>query len=303
MDIQTLEIELNRIEQDRTLETETALNARTQALKVIHLVEEMQRWRGLEAGFSELWQRAQALKQHLTAANRMLFENTRAWLRTGEYTSLELRRFFDRFTTYTPNQKHALHLGPDGLDLLIKGMLEIDQAPPIVRDISADMISYQETPARALLDLVDHADIQSEDVFYDLGAGLGQVAIVIHLLTGIRTKAVEIEPAYCAFVRQCAKRLGLHGVQVIEADAQEADYADGTLFFLFTPFKGRMLQTVMERLKQEGQKRPIRVISYGPCTLAIAEQTWLKMREPEMNHEFRLAIFDVAPAIPSSQAR
>ena len=36
---------------------------------------------------------------------------------------------------------------------------------------------------------------------------------------------------------------------------RQGDYADGTAFFLYTPFEGRMLQDVLERLKGEAQKR------------------------------------------------
>ncbi len=61
----------------------------------------------------------------------------------------------------------------------------------------------------------------------------------------------------------------------INGDARDVDYADGTVFYLYTPFKGSVLQTVLERLRAESQRRRIRVCTYGPGTLEVLPQEWL----------------------------
>jgi len=150
------------------------------------------------------------------------------------------------------------------------------EPPPQARQaLTADMVHYEPTPARVMLDLVDHCAFAPDDVFYDLGSGLGYVALTIHLLTGIKAKGVEFEPLFCAYAQNCARQLGLSAVEFINADAREADYSDGTLFYLFTPFKNLLLQTVLDRLKEVAQTKMIKIFTYGACTRPVARQSWL----------------------------
>ena len=154
-----------------------------------------------------------------------------------------------------------------------------------------EMVHLEPTPARVVLEMVDRLHLQLEDVFYDLGSGLGQVAILVHLLSGIRTIGVEVEPAYYEVACDRAWVLGLSDVCFVNEDARTADYMRGSVFYLFTPFKGQMLQAVLDRLHQEARARPIRVCSYGPCTPHVAQQPWLRSVGPGADHEFKLAVF------------
>jgi hypothetical protein len=64
-------------------------------------------------------------------------------------------------------------------------------------------------------------------------------------------------------------------VESIHADARDVDYSAGTVFFLYTPFEGGILETVLEKLRAE-TGRDVRVFTYGPCTAAVAGMDWLK---------------------------
>src|SRR5206468_2904352 len=119
--------------------------------------------------------------------------------------------------------------------------LGIATRPDATRGSDPEMVHYEPTPARVILDLVDHAGLRADDVLYDLGSGLGQVVILVNLLTGIPTRGVECQSALCAAARGYAEGLGLWDVAFVEADARAVDFADGTMFYLFTPFRGRML--------------------------------------------------------------
>jgi SAM-dependent methyltransferase len=153
------------------------------------------------------------------------------------------------------------------------------------------MVHLEPTPARAILDMVDRLHLTKDDVFYDLGSGLGQVVILVRLLTGVRAVGIEVEPSYCEVARDRAWVLGLSGVTFVNEDARQADYAEGTVFYLFTPFMGNMLQAVLDRLCTEARKRPLRVCTYGPCTPHVARQPWLRSADANADHEFKLAIF------------
>ena len=68
------------------------------------------------------------------------------------------------------------------------------------------MVFYQPTPGRIIFELVERAALQKHDTFYDLGSGLGQVVILVSLLSGARAKGIEFDPAYCEYARRCATR-------------------------------------------------------------------------------------------------
>ena len=145
------------------------------------------------------------------------------------------------------------------------------------------MVYYQKTPARVVLELVEKSQLTNEDVFFDLGAGLGQTAILVHLLTGLAAHGVEFEPAFCAYAENCARSLHLSDVNFIHADARHADYSEGTIFFMFTPFMGEILQDVLDILIKQSEKRKIKIINFGPCTAQIALQSWLHFENPNDN--------------------
>jgi hypothetical protein len=139
--------------------------------------------------------------------------------------------------------------------------------------------------------MVDKTDFRPDDVFYDVGSGLGQVAILVHLLSGVRTRGLEVEPAYCHYATRCARALNLSRVEFINVDAREAGYSDGTIFFLYTPFEGGMLDQVLGRLRDESRKRSVRLYTYGPCTLVVSQQVWLERVDHNGNRVDRLATF------------
>jgi SAM-dependent methyltransferase len=220
-----------------------------------------------------------------------LIEKVRADLIAVRYTKRSLRAELDRYTTHTPRQLGLAHYDYDALDVLVSGLMRSDSAPGVKEPRDAEMIHLEPTPARVILELTDRVPLRPGDVFYDLGSGLGRVAILVHLLTGVRARGVEVDPAYCAHATRTAREFGLTGVSFLQGDARDADYAGGTVFYLFSPFKGHMLQQVLSRLQCEASLRPLRVCSYGPCTPVIARQSWLISTDDNADHEFKLALF------------
>jgi hypothetical protein len=294
LDLTSLAAELADLEGDASLWDEEGLAARARALDLVALIAEVARLRGRDEGVGPLQRRSAGLRRRLIAANRRLFERVRTGIREGRYTRAALRKEFDRFTSYTADEEHPIHLGFDALDSLVDGILGVRALPTARADSELpdpDMVHYEPTPARVVMDLVDHAGLRPRDVFYDLGSGRGHVAILVHLLTGVQAIGVERQPALCAAARRSAARLGLADVAFVEADARDVDYADGTFFYLFTPFKGRLLNAVLTTLRREARARPITIASFGPCTRRIFAQPWLQCDDPTADHAFRLAMF------------
>jgi hypothetical protein len=84
-------------------------------------------------------------------------------------------------------------------------------------------------------------------------------------------------------------------------DARAADYTDGTVFFLYTPFTGRLLQAVLARLEAEARTRPITIATYGACTSDVAQQPWLQPTVQQAFEYDTLALF--RSSVPSPRER
>ncbi len=225
-----------------------------------------------------LQQAAEDLKSRLEAIDETFFERLRSDIRAGDCTGSALLTHIQAAQEEAAAPDAAAIVGYDALDSFTNGLLALAALPvEETRVREPEMVYYQKTPTRIILDLVKQSKITSEDVFYDLGAGLGHVPILVHLLSGATAKGVELEPTYCAHARAIAANLQLARVTFIEADARTAAYSDGTVFFLYTPFEGRMLQEVLARLREEASSRRIRIFTYGPCTPTVAQERWLML--------------------------
>lgn len=119
--------------------------------------------------------------------------------------------------------------------------------------------------------------VVAEDVFVDLGAGSGKVALLAHLLTGARACGVELQPPLVSQARDAAAALGCDSVGFELADARDAEIGDGTVFFMYLPFIGPVLEAVMRRLRAIAERREIIVCALG---LELAAWDWLAPRPP-----------------------
>ena len=229
------------------------------------------------------------LRDRIEAANVRIYDRIREQIRRGDgrdalSTWLEI--------DWRPDAKVDARDGYDHLDAILAGIVEFDEPAPTSVVPTPEMVFYQPTPARHIIDLLRQTALTSSDVLVDLGAGLGHVAIVTAICTGARTIGVELEPAYVACARRAAERLRLHSASFVESDARMARLDEGTVFFLYTPFSGAILRSVLEALHAQAMNRPIRICTYGPCTTAVAAERWLTAETPPQPG--RVALFHSA---------
>jgi precorrin-6B methylase 2 len=152
------------------------------------------------------------------------------------------------------------------------------------------MVPYQPTPVRHILNLIAANALSEEDVFVDLGSGLGHVPLLVSMLTGARSLGVEVEAAYVTSAQECAQSLHLSRVHFMAQDARAADLSLGTVFYLYSPFVGSILTEVLNMLRMESTRRRIKICSLGPCTRAVANEAWLKANSlPDTR---RITVFD-----------
>jgi len=280
---------IDRLEQDQSLYEETHFIPRMNALDMLEL-HTLSDTNLTTAEKSGLIQRTEAIIQKLSEANEALFAHLLFDIRSGD--CLTVKQAFHEAERQISRSADDDNLGYDELDMLLSGLLEVDAIPAETEERAADMVFYQPTPVRIILKIIDQLQPFSEDIFYDLGSGLGHVPVLVNLLTGIRTRGVELEASYVHYADECLKKLGLAEVAFIHADARQVDYNDGTLFYLYTPFQGEMLQQVLRILEAQSKRRPIKVCAYGPCMVEVGKQPWLQSIYQTGKGEGSLGVFE-----------
>jgi len=273
--------DIEAIEKNLALYDEKNFTERVEAIDFIefHLVDRINgllQSVGRSEGLEHMKKHAEELKDQLEKIDGKLFQRLRIDIRLGE---CRVEVFRDMIEKYMGDSLRAgreqTTIGYDNLDMFLDGLFRMEIIPEETREREPEMVFYQKTPARIIFQLVDQANFSKDDVFYDLGSGLGQVGILVNLLSGVRTKGIEFEPAYCNYATAAAAKLDLPDVQFSNADAREADYSDGIVFFMYTPFEGRMLDEVLASLRAASKGRAIKLFTYGPCTIEVAKQHWL----------------------------
>ncbi|HVI53893.1 MAG TPA: hypothetical protein VM621_02430 [Luteibacter sp.] len=234
------------------------------------------------ASTSEARDTAERLIEAMEAVDRSLFDHLRERIRRGEgaqalspWIGLEA----------SPGQHY------DALDALLAGVLAID-APAIDETAPPpEMVFYQPSPARHIVDGVRRAAISAGDVVMDLGSGLGHVSMLVHVLTGAGTRGVERQPSYVDSATRAALALGLSGVSFATGDARQVDLAGVDVFYLFTPFLGTVLRDVLLRIEAEAASRSVRVVVLGPCARTFARMPWLRSDDPDPAATDRIVVF------------
>lgn len=295
MFITEIQTDIQAIEEDETIYQEINFTNRANAIDFLdfHIIDRIE---GLLQNLEQneeliiLQQRAEKIKFDLEKIDNDMFIRLREKIRTGVYNGASFKEMIGQYCGYD-YANDPDKIGYDSLDDFINGLLSDQVIPEATMERKPEMVFYQKTPTRIIFELAELAVLRRDDVFFDLGSGLGQVPILVNLISGTPTKGVEYEPAYCNYANTCASQLNLSKVEFINTDARLADYSRGTVFFLYTPFEGSILQTVMEILQKESQGRTIRIFTYGPCSETVAKQNWLSCIKGEANDPYQLCAF------------
>lgn len=287
--------DVDAIENNASLFEETNFDKRTDAIDFIdfHIIDRIE---GLlhETDHTDeltlLKNRAQKAKAELEAVDVKMFYKLQNNIRNGAYTSESFKTMIIEYVDFDLKDiEHQQNEGYDNLDAFINGLFSFQTVPEQTREREPGMVFYQKTPARIIFEMLNKVDFTKEDAFFDLGSGLGFVVMLVNLLTGVKTTGVEFEPAFCSYAINCAANLNISNIEIINVDARKADYSSGSIFFMYTPFDGSIIHDVLDLLKKESLSRQIKIVTYGPCSINVALQTWLGCTNPGENiNELRI---------------
>lgn len=270
--MQPLQTLLKRLETDRSLESPDRLPCRLDALDRIEAYLPH-----VDDADKDLLRRAQVVFEQYEDLNASVYHGLREDIRSGRGAGrlMEWVAASDRHATGGRGSQ-----GYDLLDEVVGGVLQIGEPRVPTVELTADMVFYQPTPARHIFETIRRSGVDEGDVLIDLGSGLGHVPLLVAACTRAHAIGIELEPAYVACAQQAGAALNLPNVSFVQGDARTADLSTGTVFYLYTPFKGAMLREVLDRLRKEAAQRAIRLCTFGPCTPVVAGEPWLSQFDP-----------------------
>lgn len=291
MVLQSIFREFEQYELSQELFGETNFNIRDKALETIRIIRDSSQFSS-EIAEPSLTQRLENLETLIHSCNRSIYLKYHGMFQDRKLKSNEIREVLNQFTSYKAKSQFTNHYDSDDLDYLVDGVLNYNLDNIRLPKRSSEYHHLEATPAKVILDLMDQMEINKNDVFYDFGSGLGHVVILVHMLAGAKCVGIEIESSYCELANQNISSLNLNGVTIQNADVLEVDYDKGNIFFFYSPFSGKLLDDVMNKLRLLAMRKQIFVCTFGPITMDIAKLDWLTSRHEQMIDPFRLAIFD-----------
>jgi SAM-dependent methyltransferase len=156
----------------------------------------------------------------------------------------------------------------DQRDAWIDRVLGLGALPDDGAELPAGCVPYLPCAVDALIEAVDRADIGPDDVFVDVGSGVGRALAVVHLLSGAAAIGIEIQQPLVAAAREVTRAVSSR-IEHVHGDAVGAVRA-GTVYFLYCPFSGERLERMLDELA--AVPRPIRVCCVD---LPLPERAWL----------------------------
>jgi SAM-dependent methyltransferase len=159
-------------------------------------------------------------------------------------------------------------------DAWLNRVFGLEGLPDDGPELPRGCVPYLPSAVGTLLRMIELAKVRSDDVFVDVGSGLGRATTLTHLLTGADAIGIEVQSALVRASRELMSRLNTERVAVIEGDAAEltGHVTVGSVFFLYCPFSGDRLERVIDDLEWIARTRAIRVCSVD---LPLPSRPWL----------------------------
>jgi len=162
-------------------------------------------------------------------------------------------------------------IAPHDRDPWLDVVWDIDEIPLDDPALPRGCVPYLPCPVASVLDAVRQANVTRNDVFVDVGAGLGRTALLAHLQTGAGCIGLEIQPLLARGAQGRADWVSLSRMRFVQGDAAELVrfMTTGTVFFLYCPFGGERLRRFLDGLEDVARARPIRVCCVDMAPLDV----------------------------------
>ena len=150
-----------------------------------------------------------------------------------------------------------------------------------ITSLYQDSSGYESPDYANLRKIISFVDPKPSDVVFDLGSGMGRVLCLFARRQVAKCVGIELYPHLCELAESNARKLKgrVSPIEIRQGDVAEADYNDGTIFFLFNPFGAMTLRSVLERIfiSHQSTSRQIVFVYYKDLHAEVFEScSWLK---------------------------
>jgi SAM-dependent methyltransferase len=175
------------------------------------------------------------------------------------------------------------------------GTLAGDAIPEDGLDLPRGCTPYLPCPVQTALGAIEALQLGQDDVFVDVGSGIGRVTALAHFLTGVAAIGVEIQKQLVERADRIFKKLNRSRLVNVRGDAAELIrfLPTGTAYFLYCPCDGRRLDRIFMELEEIARTKKIRVCCVDMPPLQL---DWLRPR-PALDDSW--TIYQSAPVHPS----
>jgi len=277
--VSEIQLDIEQTEAGTSIYEFKNFNARANAIDfidfhIIDRIEGLTHHAGQNDELIKLKLRAERLKEKLEDVDTKMFRYMEQQISNSKHKKLVLRTIFEEFLRgFACEDEMPDSIGYDNLDVFLNKLLSANPINETKKELEPGMVFYQKTPARIIVEL--SKKLSPGDVFFDIGCGVGQVAILVNIISDAKAIGIEFEPSFCNYAKEVASKFDLANVEFINEDARKIDYSEGNIFYLYTPFIGKMLEDVLVLLEKVALSKPIKIFTYGPCSTKIARHHWL----------------------------
>jgi protein-L-isoaspartate O-methyltransferase len=141
-------------------------------------------------------------------------------------------------------------------DHFVEEALGIAYPPLEEPDPETELIAYAPSGYGEILHAFEVTRLGPGDRFLDLGSGTGKAVILAALLAGATSSGIECDGALHALAEAASRGLGLESARFTLGDARTVALEDADVVYMYLPFTGTALATVMSRLTEQRQRSP-----------------------------------------------
>jgi hypothetical protein len=183
-----------------------------------------------------------------------------------------------------PNMVHlARRLRANIIDrrLNINTVPQPDRYPSFELSTSfADAVEYQVVDYLLLRRYIEPVQVRPDDILIDIGCGMGRVLCIFSRERLRKCIGIEFSGELASIAGRNARSLrGRRApIEIRVCDAAEADYSEGTIFWIYNPFGERTMHVVLSRIGESLSTSPrqIRIVYVNPVCEAVFRQfSWL----------------------------
>ena len=117
---------------------------------------------------------------------------------------------------------------------------------------SPHVAPFVTTPHEVVTRMLELAEIEKDDILYDLGSGDGRIVLAAAKRYGIKAVGFEIDPVLVKDSRRTIKQAGLEGlVEIREQDIRTVDFSPASVvtMYLYPAANLRLRPVLMRELK------------------------------------------------------